>query len=118
MSTVDIDKQVREIITRLFTYGVDWTEHRDKGGPNGDHDVATYAAKIKADFANEIANELVQLFAAQRTTLKAELLAKLPQPYRSPNELDPKAPRDIYAEGISVGEKRVLYEITKIVKEL
>lgn len=57
-------------------------------------------------------------FAHQRTTLKAELLAKMPEPYRSPNELDPKAHRDLRAESISMGEKSMLAQITKIVNEL
>ena len=77
-----------------------------------------YEHATSEETAQAIKALLTEARIDQTVHLKAELLAKLPQPYRSPNELDPKAPRDIYAEGISVGEKRVLYEITKIVKEL
>jgi hypothetical protein len=69
----DIDKQVREIITRLFAYGVDWTEYRDTSLQ--DHDVSTYAAKIKSEFANEVANEITTLIST--AVREAEEMARL-----------------------------------------
>lgn len=71
--SVDIEEQVREIITRLFTYGIDWTEYRDSGGPNGDHDVATYASKIKSELANEVANELLALIDSAVTKARGNV---------------------------------------------
>lgn len=63
LATIDtntLDEQIRKIITRLFAYGVDWTELKDKS--TDDHEVSTFAAKIKSDFANEISKELLALF--------------------------------------------------------
>lgn len=98
MSTVDIDKLIDEALAELVYCGKDTL---------GVTDEAVLARKaVKA------------LLATQRTTFKAELLAKMPEPYRSPNELDPKAHRDRYAEGASAGEKTMLAEITKIIKDM
>lgn len=57
MSNTDwLRKLVYQEITKMFTYGVDWTEARDTS-PN-DHDVSTFAAMIKDDFAKSITNDL------------------------------------------------------------
>lgn len=72
--TDPLEKNVLEIIARLFAYGVDWTEYRDKGGPNGDHDVATYAAKIKTEFTNEVVNDILALIHTREKQARVDEL--------------------------------------------
>lgn len=54
-----------DVLKPIFSYGIDWTEYKDKGGPNGDHDVATYAGQIKADLRGALKNDLKQLMLDQ-----------------------------------------------------
>ena len=50
-----------DILTPIFSYGIDWTEHRDKGGPNGDHDVSVFAGQIKAEMRADAKRQIKAL---------------------------------------------------------
>lgn len=50
-----------DILKPIFSYGVDWTEFKDKDGPNGDHDVSVYAAQIKSDMRAAIKKQIKAL---------------------------------------------------------
>lgn len=39
-------KTVDEVLNTIFSYGLDWTEYKDKS--DYDHDTSMFAAKIKA----------------------------------------------------------------------
>ena len=73
-----LDEQIRQAvygeITRLFAYGVDWTEIRDKS--KDDHEVSTFAAKIKDDFAKEVTNTLAREISTIISNAVKELVAE------------------------------------------
>ena len=79
----NLDEQIRQAvygeITRLFAYGVDWTEIRDKS--KDDHEVSTFAAKIKDDFAKEVTNTLAREISTIISNAVKELVAEAKPPH-------------------------------------
>lgn len=63
-----IEDKLNKLLDSTFAYGVDWTEFRDKSGT--DHEVATYATKIKAEMKAKL-KETIQAIITTETT-KAE----------------------------------------------
>lgn len=53
---------IKTILDQIFAYGIDWTEFKDKS--ENDHEVSTYAGKIKdelkAQLTQAINNELLR----------------------------------------------------------
>ena len=72
-SEAHIDKQLDDLLDPIFSYGIDWTEHRDKGGPNGDHDVSVFAGTIKGEMKVHLKNQLKLLLSSQLDSLEASL---------------------------------------------
>lgn len=62
--------EIDKILSPIFSYGIDWTEHRDKGGPDGDHDVSVFAGTIKGDMQ---AQAKAQILALVESRLPDEL---------------------------------------------
>lgn len=56
-----LKKDIDKILEPIFSYGIDWTEQRDKSGPNGDHDVSVFAGQIKADMRNQTTTQIINL---------------------------------------------------------
>ena len=50
------DSSLDEILDRIFAYGVDWTEYKDKS--EYDYDTSMFAAKIKAQHKEALKQEL------------------------------------------------------------
>lgn len=57
---------VDELLGRIFAYGIDWQEFKDTS--EHDHDVSTFAGKIKAEMKDELQSQLHSL-----------LISKLPE---------------------------------------
>lgn len=55
----DIDKSMDELLGEIFAYGIDWTEHKDKS--EHDHEVSTYAGKIKDELKESLKSSLYSL---------------------------------------------------------
>jgi len=55
-----------ELLGRIFAYGIDWQEFKDTS--EHDHDVSTFAGKIKAEMRDELKSQLHSL-----------LISKLPE---------------------------------------
>lgn len=68
---------------------------------------AEWAVKIPGAVEIDRAREETAINEA-REALKNALLAEMPEPYRSPHELDPKAFRDPRQDAAAAGEKRML----------
>ena len=96
MSTVDIDP-----IEKLFAdYGLELLTLNDQ-----------HIGKVNAETDKEDIN-LVEIYAKKaRTTLKAELLAKMPEPKMEIQMTD-------YLNGVADGHNDLLTQIFKLVEEL
>jgi hypothetical protein len=52
MSTLD------NLLDEMFAYGIDWTEYKDKS--EHDHEVSTYAGKIKSELKESFKASLIE----------------------------------------------------------
>jgi CRISPR/Cas system-associated endoribonuclease Cas2 len=55
----DINKELRAELDKIFAYGIDWTEYKDKS--ENDHQVSTFAGKIKEELKDELVAKIKAL---------------------------------------------------------
>jgi hypothetical protein len=56
-----MEAEVDKILNPIFAFGIDWEEFRDKS--DKDHEVSTFAGKIKSDLKAEVKQAILTLIA-------------------------------------------------------
>jgi len=97
----DINKELRAELDKIFAYGIDWTEYKDKS--ENDHQVSTFAGKIK----EELKDELV-------AKIKALVVESIPPNVEDPTSsaTEPYTVDEVFrvSRNLTLGEIRSIWE--------
>lgn len=106
--------EVTKILEPVFAYGIDWEEFKDQS--DDDHNVSTFAGRIKSEFLAEALQALTDLHESEVRKARIDDLERLQESFGERGIVTFDMSYDEEAEAVAIAN--VLNKITDRIKAL